>query len=273
MAKGYGARTQSYTEYLKDHEYYEKTKQLKGRRMTPKQRAEEIKRMNKYKANHMVNATEDAGGATGSFNKNTQAKTRTERNKELYLKRDNLNYVDEMKARDKANLGKSNSKHLEQYSKNHNTEEIYEETVKISNLSNEEKKAIIDKHKKQKSTRIVMTNPKDAELKDGDIEMFLRDNPNYPANYDESEYDALAEAHAHGRTGVKKQIQTYKTRVLNNLEKIKNMSYTQLYEYDLGRSYTSADEASYVRNLSLYRESGLGKYKQEADRIYRKYKR
>lgn len=272
MSRGYGARTQNYKEYMEDHERYERTKKLKGR-MTPKQRAEEIKRMNKYKANHMVNATEDAGGATGSFNKNTQAKTRTERNKELYLKRDNLNYVDEMKARDKANLGKSNSKHLEQYSKNHNTEEIYEETVKTSSLSNEEKKAIIDKHKKQKSTKIVMTNSKDAEVKDKDIEMFLRNNPNYPANYNTEEYDAIAGAHARGHNGVKKQIQTYKTRVSNNIEKVRNMSLKELNEYDRGRGYLSEDEADYVRNTTLYRETGLGKYKKEMDRIYRKYKR
>lgn len=237
MSRGYGARTQNYKEYMEDHERYERTKKLKGR-MTPKQRAEEIKRMNKYKANHMVNATEDAGGATGSFNKNTQAKTRTERNKELYLKRDNLNYVDEMKARE-----------------------------------NEEKKAIIDKHKKQKSTKIVMTNSKDAEVKDKDIEMFLRNNPNYPANYDTEEYDAIAEAHAHGRTGLKKQIQTYKTKVNNRIEKYAKMSNKELEFYDRTTSYLSEDEASYVRNLMSYRQSGLDKYKQEVSRIYRKYKR
>lgn len=46
MAQGYGARTQNYEEYRKDHEYYETHKRLKGRR-TPRQMAEEIKKQNK----------------------------------------------------------------------------------------------------------------------------------------------------------------------------------------------------------------------------------
>ena len=47
MNKGYGARTQSYTEYLKDHKYYEEHKTLKGK--TPKQRAEIINKINNKK--------------------------------------------------------------------------------------------------------------------------------------------------------------------------------------------------------------------------------
>lgn len=85
MNRGYGARTQNYEEWLKDHKYYEENKSLKGR--TPKQRAEEIKKYN--------------------------------------------NKIEEM---NKSNNGKAISKHLAEYSKTHNEQEIRTELENNSEL-------------------------------------------------------------------------------------------------------------------------------------------
>lgn len=95
----YGARTQSYQEYIKDHDYYEKTKQLKGRRQTPKQRAESIKKQN----------------------------SRFEQNQ--------VKYKPTPQEKAKAKFGKERSKYLNEYSKNHSEEEIKRELIRKSNAN------------------------------------------------------------------------------------------------------------------------------------------
>lgn len=84
MSTGYGARSQNYEEYMKDHKYYEEHKQLKGRR-TPKQLAkmvDSVNRVNKFK-NY---ANDEKSAYVGNYQKNLKAKTRENRYKDLYDK-------------------------------------------------------------------------------------------------------------------------------------------------------------------------------------------
>lgn len=84
MSNGYGARTQSYEEYRKDHEYYESHKRLKGRRLTPRQRADEIRRQNNMKSEREKLEDRTRAGMQSYMKKN---KMFDMKNNSEYLKR------------------------------------------------------------------------------------------------------------------------------------------------------------------------------------------
>lgn len=86
MNKGYGARTQSYNEWLKDHKYYEEHKTLKGK--TPKQRAEYIKKINKTR-NETINDKAPLAKYRELIDKANKIEENTLDYKQMYIDLDN----------------------------------------------------------------------------------------------------------------------------------------------------------------------------------------